>query len=308
MKYTLTMVSLIIIIFTINVSLIQADEQALNALEKSDPSLEHDSSSVNLSGSTVTFDSIMDKSSAMTWEQTTSKLMQLRFVSAFIASISMILVSEVGDKTFFIAAIMAMRHSRNIVFSAAMCALAIMTVLSAAIGLTLPTLLPPNITHYCAVVLFLYFGVKLLYDAYHMSDQVEENDELREVEDELEKLESDSAADKLENGVDRNARKYSKNIFYRNLNSLFSRVFIQVFTMTFLAEWGDRSQIATIALAAAKDPVGVSVGAVLGHCCCTGLAVVGGKLLAARISEKTVAYVGGGLFLIFALTSSIYGE
>ncbi|EER14265.1 conserved hypothetical protein [Perkinsus marinus ATCC 50983] len=38
--------------------------------------------------------------------------------------------------------------------------------------------------------------------------------------------------------------------------------------MTFLAEWGDRSQISTIALASSKNPVGVTIGGVLGHCIC----------------------------------------
>jgi len=34
------------------------------------------------------------------------------FVHGFIATLSVIIVSELGDKTFFIAAIMAMRHPR----------------------------------------------------------------------------------------------------------------------------------------------------------------------------------------------------
>jgi len=57
------------------------------------------------------------------------------FVDGFTASISVILLTELGDKTFFIAAIMAMRHPRLIVFGGAIAALALMTVLSCVFGL-----------------------------------------------------------------------------------------------------------------------------------------------------------------------------
>ena len=58
------------------------------------------------------------------------KFFDIKFIHAFISSLSVIIVSEIGDKTFFIAAIMAMRHSRLTVFAGAIGALATMTVLS----------------------------------------------------------------------------------------------------------------------------------------------------------------------------------
>lgn len=54
----------------------------------------------------------------------------LGFLHAFVASISVIIVSELGDKTFFIAAIMAMRYNRLVVLAGAMLALGVMTCLS----------------------------------------------------------------------------------------------------------------------------------------------------------------------------------
>jgi putative Ca2+/H+ antiporter (TMEM165/GDT1 family) len=47
-------------------------------------------------------------------ETSFAKHMQM---DAFFSSLMMILVSELGDKTFFIAAVMAMKHSRGVVLA-----------------------------------------------------------------------------------------------------------------------------------------------------------------------------------------------
>lgn len=195
---------------------------------------------------------------------------------AFASSFFMIIVSELGDKTFFIAAILAMRFDRRFVFLGAAGALAAMTVLSAVIGVILPSILPPQYTQWAATLLFVYFGVQLLREAYTMFATgvgIGPSGELEEVEKSLEDEKKSSS----------------------------TALLLQAFMLTFLAEWGDRSQIATIALAAARSPVGVTMGGVLGHACCTALAVLGGRVLASRISERTVLASGGVLFLVFAL-------
>ena len=91
------------------------------------------------------------------------------------------------------------------------------------------------------------------------------------------------------------------------LRSFVSPILLEAFTLTFLAEWGDRSQIATVGLAAASDMLGVTLGGILGHSICTGAAVLGGKHLAAHIDERMVGIFGGVLFLIFGAHSLFTG-
>ena len=91
--------------------------------------------------------------------------------------------------------------------------------------------------------------------------------------------------------------------FSRFLRRFFPRIFLQSLTLTFLAEWGDRSQIATVILAARENLAGVVVGGTLGHALCTGLAVIGGRMIAQKISVRTVTFVGGFVFIVFALSA-----
>lgn len=162
-----------------------------------------------------------------------------------------------GDKTFLIAAILAMRHPTGTVFMGAFSALALMSVLSALLGVVFPALLPKALTTFCAGALFVFFGIKMIREALRM-DGSEMNDEWKEAAMELDAEEY--TMDDLENGNGAPAPpKASAAANFggvregaRNLLSLcFSQTFAQAFVLTFLGEWGDRSQIATIAMAAA---------------------------------------------------------
>lgn len=229
------------------------------------------------------------------------------FLHAFFASISVIIVSELGDKTFFIAAIMAMRHSRVVVFLGAIAALGLMTVLSVFLGYA-TTVIPRKYTFYISTALFALFGLKMLKEGYDM-DPNEGQEELEEVSAELKKKEAELQSmetNDVETGVIRSQLRRSG--FTRFFTRLCSPIFLQAFTLTFLAEWGDRSQLTTIILGSRENPIGVSIGGTIGHALCTGLAVMGGRLVAQKISVRTVTLVGGVVFLIFAASALFIGD
>jgi putative Ca2+/H+ antiporter (TMEM165/GDT1 family) len=234
----------------------------------------------------------------------------------------MILFSEIGDKTFLIAALMAMRHARLLVFSAAFSALITMTVLSAVLGHAVPTLLPKKLTNFAAAILFLIFGAKMLREGLAMSPEEGVGEEMKEVEMELEEKEhlarrnsrrSSVTPYLLESGRGRRSRSDSRlpapprspssspsrspspnrSSFMTMMDGasnllslLLSPAWVQTFVMTFLGEWGDRSQIATIAMAAGQDYWWVTGGAISGHACCTAVAVIGGRAIAGKVSVR----------------------
>lgn len=240
----------------------------------------------------------------------------------------MILFSEIGDKTFLVAALMAMKHDRLLVFSAAFSALFVMTILSAVLGHAVPTLIPKKFTNFLAAGLFLVFGGRLLKEGLAMSPDEGVTAEMQEVEQELEEKEhlarkagrrrSSVSPYTLEMGM--GGRKHTRKSrsgsrlpspprspssspdrspspprsavsgalggLNNLLSLLLSPAWVQTFVMTFLGEWGDRSQIATIAMAAGQDYWWVTGGAVSGHAVCTGVAVIGGRAIAGKVSLR----------------------
>ncbi|XP_057543183.1 GDT1-like protein 5 [Amaranthus tricolor] len=220
--------------------------------------------------------------------------MTLSIVQGFTKSLAMTILSEIGDKTFIAAAILAMRHPRRLVLTGCLSALIVMTILSVVVGWAAPNLISRKLTHHVATFLFFGFGLWSLWDAFK-----DEGDagELAEVE---KQLDADFKGTAATDNKDHDEKKKTMRPF---LAQFFSPILLQAFSITFFGEWGDKSQIATIGLAADENPFGVVLGGILGQTLCTTAAVMGGKSLASQISEKMVALFGGVLFIIFGIQS-----
>ena len=201
-------------------------------------------------------------------------------LTAFGSSLTAITLAELGDKTFFMALILAVRHRPRWVFIGAFSALAAVTLISLGLGYGLKELLPQGVVPWIAAALFLGFGLKLLIDAQGMAANAAD-DEAQDAE---------AAIDRAERG--------------QNYPTAWSVIW-EAFGLVFIAELGDRTQFATIFLATAPGFTfaGLLAGSLLGHGVVTALAVGAGQWIGKRVNEALLYRLSGGLFLVFGLVS-----
>lgn len=203
-------------------------------------------------------------------------------LAAFGSSFTAITLAELGDKTFFMALILAVRHRGRWVFLGAFAALTAVTLISLALGYGLRELLPPTVVPWLAAALFLGFGLKLLIDAQGLAANA-----------------ATEEAEQAEETI--NAAETS-----RALNTAWAVIW-ESFVLVFVAELGDRTQFTTIFMATAPAQVfsfiGLLAGTLLGHALVTWLAVGAGKWIGQRVNERLLYRLSGGLFLVFGLAA-----
>lgn len=78
-------------------------------------------------------------------------------------------------------------------------------------------------------------------------------------------------------------------------------ILIQAFLMIFLAELGDKTQIAVIGMASTADPIPVWIGATVALGASSALGVAVGRTLLQKISKKMLGRVSGIFFLALAV-------
>lgn len=90
-----------------------------------------------------------------------------------------------------------------------------------------------------------------------------------------------------------------------NMTTKFGAV-VTVALAFFLAEMGDKTQLATIALAAKfpSSPIGILMGTTIGMLVADGIGIIVSVVMCKRIPERTIKLISAGVFIFFGLFGS----
>ncbi|OPY17238.1 TMEM165/GDT1 family protein [Syntrophus aciditrophicus] len=177
-------------------------------------------------------------------------------MTAFLASLSFVVLAEMGDKTQLLAMALAVRYRASVVMWGVFAATALNHMLAVFLGNYLTMFFPMQYVQIAAAISFIMFGLWTI-----------RGDEL--------------------SGED---RRFNFSPFWT------------VAVAFFLAEMGDKTQLATIALAAKYQTVfpvwlGTNIGMLAADALGIGIGIVLGK----KIPERAIKWFAALLFILFGL-------
>ena len=189
-------------------------------------------------------------------------------MAGFTTAFATVALAGIGDKSFLTALALAARHKARWVFTGSVAALTIGAGLWIGMGSWLSTFVSTDTVKFVSGFTFLAFGVIALNQAY----QCHSKPELTPI---------------TYNTTDRNTQKGAELVIRDS------------FTTTFLAEFGDRTQLALLALAAGPNISAPSIfsGAVAANILLAIAAVSSGKLLKNHLCHKRISFCSGILFI-----------
>ena len=195
-------------------------------------------------------------------------------MAGFTTAFATVALAGIGDKSFLTAFALAARHKARWVFTGSVSALTIGAGLWIGMGTWLSTFISTDTVKIVSGFTFLAFGAIALNQAYqcHANPEVYPN----------------QIADNTTNAI---AQKGAEVVIRDS------------FTTTFLAEFGDRTQLALLALAAGPNISAPSIfsGAVAANTLLAIAAVSSGKLLKNHLCYKRISFCSGILFIALGI-------
>ncbi len=197
--------------------------------------------------------------------------------STLISTFGLVFIAELGDKTQLAVVTQTCKYRRPwAVFLGASAALIAVTAIGAVGGQLLGQIIPERVLHFVAALAFVVMGVLIGREAVKASQNAASEDTCAGEPDEQVDCAPASAWD--------------------------WRAFSSTFGLLFIAELGDKTQLAVLSLAGKRADVwAVFIGGALALALVTGLGVVGGQGLCRLIPERTLLWVSGAAFVVMGI-------
>lgn len=190
-----------------------------------------------------------------------------RRMQSLFAALGLVFVAELGDKTQMVALTFGARHKLTPVLIGVAMAYMATNLLSVLIGGLLGAALPTRAIGIVGGILFLGFAIWTL----RSGDEGAAPD--------------DPAGDGA----------------IASIGSAHRSVIISTALAMFVAEFGDKTMLATATLAAKDNPVFTWIGATIGIICAGALGAIVGKLFGARLPERALRIGSAVLFFVFGI-------
>ncbi len=89
------------------------------------------------------------------------------------------------------------------------------------------------------------------------------------------------------------------------VDASFKNPFVSGFTMIFLSEWGDKTQIASALFAAEYNPWMVLIGVMIALTLLSIMAIYLGRFISGRIDRRLITRIAGVVFIIIGLSFAL---
>jgi putative Ca2+/H+ antiporter (TMEM165/GDT1 family) len=206
------------------------------------------------------------------------------FYPSLIQSFLIIFLSEIADRTFILVLIYSLKMHWVPLILTSLFAMYFMNLLAIVAGYTVILLVPRSLIDWIGFFCFLLFGIFCVYEGLNM----ESKSVTEEYEEEIQRTESNYLLVSDENKDQNNKESTWK-------------LCLELFGFLCLSEFGDKSELSTVTIAAVYNIYGVLIGTMLAYFCAIAIAAFLGHWAGKFLTEKMMNIIGGILFIGFAI-------
>ena len=239
--------------------------------------------------------------------------MKTSFLSSIAYSFSFVFVTDLTDKSVFLIILLSQKIPTLILFIISLFSVLLMNYLSILVGCYITKLISLVYLEIIACILFITFGILSIIESRKKENQVKdlmektkkelnysENDDYQLMSEDTETNYESNSELKYPSTLRTNSNISNINVINENNNNgINTGLIIAIIIMLCLSDFGDKSQINVMTMAAIYDFYGILIGSTLALVGTVTIAILFGTWICDKISTKLLFLIGGILFLIF---------